>query len=144
MKSQMICVVASAPAPAEEWRRIVAATGASPISVALGERPAPTTTTQACEVGAWVVVLDTRQTPMKQGFWLRTLSAPIILVTPHLIAAQALASLVPDLRVICPPLRAAAHMSDLLAVALASTGGTLVVPNELIERPRLALAGGYT
>jgi len=34
-------------------------------------------------------------------------------------------------------------MSDLLAVALASTGGTLVVPNDLIQRPRLALAGGY-
>jgi hypothetical protein len=75
----------------------------------------------------WLVVLDPRQPPVPLTFWLTQLSAPVILVTPHLVAAQTLCGHGSTLTLLCDPLRAAADLADLLALALAVTSGTLVL-----------------
>ena len=100
---------------------MVATTDALPVLKELG-------TSAIIGADAWVVVLDHWQAPMTHGFWLRTLLAPIVLITPHTLAAQALAPLVSHLKVITPPSRALHQLADMLMLALAGTAGTLVVP----------------
>ena len=121
MKRQVIAVVGSSPQSAEDWCRVVATTDALPVLKELG-------TSAIIGADAWVVVLDHWQAPMTHGFWLRTLLAPIVLITPHTLAAQALAPLVSHLKVITPPSRALHQLADMLMLALAGTAGTLVVP----------------
>ncbi len=121
MKQQVVAVAGSSPQLTEEWCRIVGSTGAAPARSALN-------TAAAIGASAWVVALDLWQAPMTHGFWLRTLPAPIVLITPHTLAAQALAPLVAHLKVITPPSRAQHELADMLVLALAGTAGTLVVP----------------
>jgi hypothetical protein len=51
-----------------------------------------------------------------------------VLITPHTLAAQTLAPLVTQLKVITPPSRAPHGLADMLVLAMAGTAGTLVVP----------------
>lgn len=117
----VVAVVGSSPQSAQDWCRVVATTGALPALKELG-------TPAIIGADAWVVVLDHWQAPMTHGFWLRTLRAPIVLITPHTLAAQALVPLVSHLKVITPPSRALHELADMLMLALAGTAGTLVVP----------------
>ena len=123
MKTQVVAVAGPTPQSTAEWCRIVALSGATPAPMELG-------TTAVHGADAWVVVLDQWQAPMTHGFWLRTIPAPIVLVSPHTLAAQALSPLVPQLKVISPPARAARALTDMLALALVGSGGTLVVPTD--------------
>ena len=126
MKHQVVAVVGSSPHSAGEWCRVVASSGAVPALKDLG-------TSAVIGADAWVVVLDQWQAPMTHGFWLRSLPAPIVLITPHTLAAQALAPLVPQLKVISPPARALHELADILVLALAGAAGTLVVPAQGFE-----------
>ena len=127
MKHQVVAVVGSPPILVEEWCHLVAAAGAVPTPEELG-------TSAVIGAQAWVVVLDQRQAPMTHGFWLRTLPAPIVLITPHTLAAQALAPIVSQLKVISPPGRALHQLADMLVLAMAGTAGTLVVPAHRFKR----------
>ena len=126
MKQQVIAVVGSSSQSAGEWCALVATSGAVPAPKELG-------TSAVIGADAWVVALDQWQAPMTHGFWLRSLPAPIVLITPHTLAAQALAPLVPQLKVISPPARALHELADMLVLALASAAGTLVVPAQGFE-----------
>ena len=126
MKQQVIAVVGSSSQSAGEWCALVATSGAVPAPKELG-------TSAVIGADAWVVALDQWQAPMTHGFWLRSLPAPIVLITPHTLAAQALAPLVPQLKVISPPARAARGLADMLVLALAGAAGTLVVPAQGFE-----------
>ncbi len=121
MKRHVVAVAGASPQCAQDWCRVVATTNALPALKELG-------TSAIMGVDAWVVVLDHWQAPMTHGFWLRTLRAPIVLITPHTLAAQALVPLVAHLKVITPPSRALHALADMLMLALAGTAGTLVVP----------------
>lgn len=123
MKRHVVAVVCSSPQSEADWCRVVAMTDAMPAPKEFG-------TSATIGADAWVVVLDRWQAPMNHGFWLRTLCAPIILITPHILAAQALAPLVSHLKVITPPSRALHDLADMLLLALAGTAGTLVVPTQ--------------
>jgi hypothetical protein len=96
IKRHVVAVVGSSPQSAQGWCRVVATTDALPMLKELG-------TPAINGADAWVVVLDHWQAPMTHGFWLRTLHAPIVLITPHTLAAQALVPLVSHLKVITPP-----------------------------------------
>src|SRR5437868_3258623 len=60
-------------------------------------------------------------------FWLATLAAPLLLITPALIPAQALYRRVPSLRVICHPRRAAHSLAELLEMTCNVRAGTIVL-----------------
>jgi hypothetical protein len=126
MNHQLVAVVGSSPQSASDWCRVVATAGAIPAQMDLG-------TSSVIGASAWVVVLDQWQAPMSHSFWLRTLPTPIVLVTPHTLAAQELAPLISQLKVISPPGRALHELADMLVIAMAGTAGTLIVPSQGFE-----------
>jgi hypothetical protein len=77
--------------------------------------------------GLWLVVLDARTVPSRAGLWLRQLPERVVLVTPHLHAAQGLASWVPSLRLVCAPPYARSCIGDVLALARSLSGGVVAL-----------------
>jgi hypothetical protein len=78
-------------------------------------------------VEAWLVVPDTLANLIAYSFWLRSLQAPIVLITPQTGAARQLARTVPALAIICHPLPAEDRLADLLFLAGQRTGGVRVI-----------------
>lgn len=113
--------VAVTPYLQRDWLTLAWQSGVRPVGFALHQE------VQGWEPGCWLVVLDPRHSPVPLKFWLKQLTAPLVLVTPHLVAAQTLCSWVPRLSVICQPMRAAAILADLLHMAPTVTSGTLVL-----------------
>ena len=79
------------------------------------------------EPNCWLVVLDPRHSPVPLKFWLKQLPGPLVLVTPHLVAGQTLCGWLPNLKIICHPVRAATALPEVLSMALALNHGTLVL-----------------
>lgn len=78
-------------------------------------------------VEAWLVAPDKSVHPDVYGVWLRSLNAPILLITPHTNAAFRLADAIPYLAFICHPLQAGYDIHDLLYLASYRTSGVHVV-----------------
>ncbi len=92
---------------------------------------------QDWDPACWLVVLDPRHSPVPLKFWLKQLNTPLVLVTPYLVAAQTLCSWLPNLKIICNPVRAAGALGEVLSMALALNNGTLVLDEiELRSRER--------
>jgi hypothetical protein len=109
------------------WYRLVVTAGVEPVVVPLlGTVPRP--------VESWLVVLD-RQMPLPYVFWLRSLCAPITLVSSSINAAQSLLDRVPLIRVLCHTSRAMVSLSDVLTMSEHIKAGTLVLepvtPNDV-------------
>lgn len=75
----------------------------------------------------WFIVLAKTDNVLKLGFWLRSLRAPIVLVTPNTLVAQQLAPQVPKLAFVCHPICAAADLPTLMLLTTRRTGGSQVL-----------------
>jgi len=78
-------------------------------------------------VQAWVVVLAKTDDPTTHSCWLRSLNAPIIVITQRTSALQRLAPQLPKLAFICHPLRAELDLATFLVLATRRTGGVSVM-----------------
>lgn len=77
-------------------------------------------------VEAWLVVPGSINYAA-YGRWLRTLRAPIVLITTQTQAAAQLAPAIPSLALICHPLQAGYNLLDLLFLASRRTAGVRVI-----------------
>jgi hypothetical protein len=101
------------------WCRLVEEAGSGAVAVPLlggSQRP----------VDRWLVVLD-RQEAMTYRFWLRSLAAPIAVVTSSMSASYPLVDRVPLIRLLCHTSRAMASLADVLAMAQNISAGSLVL-----------------
>ena len=78
----------------------------------------------------WVVALDARHQPQRLSFWLQQLPVPLLLITPHLTAAELLCPRVPNLCLICHPLAAIDDLSAVVELAQAIRCGTVILHHE--------------
>lgn len=80
---------------------------------------------------AWVIVLDARTPPLTHLFWLRQIQAPLVLVTPHWRAAQALHQHLGHwLKVVAEPTHALRDLQGVVQMAIHTTGGLTILPHE--------------
>ena len=91
-------------------------------------------------VDVWLVIIPKGMAPCAYAEWLRTLRAPIVLVTHQPKVASTLAGSVPSLAFVCHPLRAAEDTFTLLYLAKERTAGMQVLDATRSWRQRLRLA----
>jgi hypothetical protein len=82
---------------------------------------------QQSHVDVWLVVPDKTINPIHYAFWLHSLRAPIVVVTPHTEPARRVTSALSYLSMICHPLQAQHDLHSLLYLASRRTGGICVV-----------------
>jgi hypothetical protein len=111
--------VSAAPAALPQWMRLVSELGIEPVAVPLMGAPDH-------PVDRWLVVLDDR-IPSTYRFWLRSLRAPIALVSPSLNASAPLLNRVPLIRVLCHTSRALPALGDVLSMTKSITDGALIL-----------------
>ncbi|MBK9943237.1 MAG: hypothetical protein U0Z44_05890 [Kouleothrix sp.] len=78
-------------------------------------------------VDAWLVAAGKSHDPKRYAEWLRSLPAPIVLVTQQVGAARPLVHSVPKLAIICHPLRAECELHDMLFLAAHRSAGAWVL-----------------
>jgi hypothetical protein len=94
-------------------------------------------------LSAWLVVLDAQHPPARYQDCMRTLRAPILLITPQTWAAQELCVQIKKLALICHPLRVRSvhDLRDFLTMAAAARGGTLVLAAPRPDMRRIVTRG---
>jgi hypothetical protein len=125
--------VSAAPAALPQWMRLVSELGIETVAVPLmgvPDRP----------VDRWLVVLDDR-IPSTYRFWLRSLRAPIALISPSLNASVPLLDRVPLIRVLCHTSRALTAVEDVLSMTKSITEGALILGPALPRVDRSARLG---
>ena len=116
-----IALAVSDPGTDDAWMELVARSGR------VRRVPLGSAVVRELEVSLWVVVLDVRHPPASLLFWLQQMRAPLLLVTPHLAAAQALSAQIPHLALVCDPRDALRWMPDLVTMARTTVQGTALV-----------------
>ncbi|HEX6288231.1 MAG TPA: hypothetical protein VFZ66_03530 [Herpetosiphonaceae bacterium] len=124
MESSYVGVTVADPTVELEWVRLIARAQFRP-SVLAVDQELPRTVA----VAALVVVLDLHHPPVPYGFWLGRVAQPVVLITPHIVAAQTLCPSVPRLAAIVDPVLALRYVGDVLKMVPRMTAGTLVLPD---------------
>ncbi len=78
-------------------------------------------------VDAWLVVPQHTENPVRYTFWLRSLRAPIVLITQHLTAAFGMAQVIPFLTYVCHPFQAERDIDEFLYLAAYRSSGVDVI-----------------
>lgn len=123
--------LAGSPAALATWSELIAAEGYRVVPTPLFTPP-PEQSPQL-----WIAILDDHMQPSRAAIWLRALDATVVLVTPHLKAAQALSRWVPGLAMICLPPTVRASLDDLIVMSTSVSAGVAT-----IAPPTAPLYGG--
>ncbi|HEX6293009.1 MAG TPA: hypothetical protein VFZ66_27750 [Herpetosiphonaceae bacterium] len=124
MHASYVGIAVTDPRVQPEWLALIAGAGWRPYPLDLEQVPP-----RAVPLAALVVVLDLGHPPAPHGFWLGHVAAPVVLITPHITAAQTLCPHVPRLAAIVDPVQALRHAGDLLTMVQRMTAGTLILPD---------------
>lgn len=84
-------------------------------------------------VNAWVVVMGLNDDPLDYAYWIRSLSAAVIVITPRTVTMQNLARQLPKVAFVCHPLRAELGFATLLLLTTRRTGGCSVMHAPLVR-----------
>ena len=74
----------------------------------------------------WVVAIEDASVLHARRSWLHNVSAPLLLITPHLALAYAQRNAICHLSIICHPSRAAVFLEDMLLMTVSGAGGPAV------------------
>jgi hypothetical protein len=113
--------LAGSPATLAAWSDLMSAEGYHVVATPLFTPP------PAQSPRLWIAILDDHMQPGRVALWLRALATTVVLVTPHLKAAQALTRWVPGLVLICPAPAMRASLEDLITMSTSVNAGIATI-----------------
>ena len=116
--------LAGSPATLEAWAALISAEGYDVVATPIFTPP------PAQSPRLWIAILDDNMQPARAAIWLRALGATVVLITPHLKAAQTLTRWVPGLAMVCSAPTARASLDDLIVMSTSvSAGAATIAPS---------------
>jgi hypothetical protein len=113
--------LAGSPATLAAWSELITAEGYRVVATPIFTPP------PAQSPHLWIAILDDHMQPGRAAIWLRALSATVVLVTPHLKAAQTLSRWVPGLAMVCSAPAVRESLEDLIVMSTSVCAGVATI-----------------